>query len=66
MYTAKIYVEDQVFVIEDEDEVIITSRPMPTRIYPNPGREVLMSKEANQEAWSRLYFLVQAANRGLK
>ena len=62
MYNAKIDVKNQKFVIEDRDGNVIAFRPMPWQQVPNPGREVLMAQGANQNAWNRIYDLVQDAN----
>jgi hypothetical protein len=63
MWYARVDVQNQQFVIEDHNGEVIAIRTMPTTIFPNPGREALLSKDDNREAWDKVWDLVNAANR---
>jgi len=62
MYNATINVDAQEIIIEDRDGNVVAVRPLPVSVTPNPGRDALMSKNANWEAWERVCDLVEAAN----
>ena len=64
MWNAYIDVENQVFVIETREGDFISKRDMPSQSVPNPGKEELMSRPTNRQAWERIVDLVEAANRG--
>lgn len=64
MWNAYIDEKNQQFVIEDENGIVVAFRPMPSRRYPSPGKNVLMDDYDNGIAWALVSGLVEAANRG--
>lgn len=64
MWNAYIDVENQRFVIEDRNGIIVSIRPMPSQRFPNPGKKALMDDFDNGVAWALVSDLVEAANKG--
>ena len=63
MYTMKFNVAKQrIEILRQGEEIAFW--PLPSRRYPNPGKDALLTMPGNQEAYDLIHNLVADANDG--